>query len=316
MSPQLLPPLPARNDLPVSPEPIRTLYRRARTAAWVGLLVDALLAAVKLTAGIAGHSVALIADAVNSIGDGLSSGVILYALGVAQQPADDEHPYGHSRAEAIAAVSIAVVIAMSAIAVAVESLRRLGTVHPAPPIWALGVAAGNAVVKEGMYRYKRRVAARTGSESLVAGAWDHRSDALCSIAVLIGLAGVRYGGSAMMWADEVAAVVVVGFILLMSITLFRRNASLLMDQQCDGDTVAMIRKIAEATPGVVRVEQVRARRSGMEAFVDIHVEVDGASTVTEGHRIGHDVQRRVISGVTAVSEVLVHIEPAGSSQAT
>jgi cation diffusion facilitator family transporter len=289
------------------------VYHRARAAAWAGLVVDALLAAVKLAAGVAGHSIALVADAVNSIGDGLTSAVTLYALGIAQRPPDEEHPYGHSRAEAVAAVSISLVIAMSAIGIAVESVRRVGTIHPVPPVWTLWIAAGNAIVKEAMYRYKRRVAARTGSQALVAGAWDHRSDALCSIAVLAGLALVRYGGQSMIWADEVAAIVVVGFILLVAIRLFRRNASQLLDEQCDAGTVAAIRRIAEATPGVVRVEQIRARRSGIEAFVDIHVEVDCALSVAEGHRIGHDVQDRVVGGITAVSEVLVHVEPAAGS---
>jgi cation diffusion facilitator family transporter len=295
---------------PTNAESISSLYRSALTATWVGLAVNLLLALVKLIAGIFGHSIALIADAVNSLGDGLTSGVLLYALGVAQRPADQEHPYGHSRAESVAALSIAVLIGASAIGIAIESLRSLGTTHPVPPIWTLWIAAGNAILKETMYQYKRRVARRTGSQALVAGAWDHRSDALCSVAVLVGLAFVRYGGEKLMWADEAAAIVVVGLILLASLKLFRRNASQLMDQQAEDETIAAIRRVAEQTPGVVRVEQIRARRSGIEVFVDIHIEVDSALTVNEGHRIGHDVKARLIESITPVSEVLVHVEPA------
>ncbi|MHC4220078.1 MAG: cation diffusion facilitator family transporter, partial [Planctomycetota bacterium] len=175
-------------------ESISGLYRIAKTAAWAGLAVNLLLAVVKLIAGIVGHSIALIADAVNSVGDGLTAGVTIYALGVAQRPADAEHPYGHSRAESIAAISVAVVIGASAIGIAIEALRRLAVIHPVPPVWTLWIAAGNAIIKESMYQYNRRVATRTGSEALVAGAWDHRGDALCSVAVLVGLAFVRYGG--------------------------------------------------------------------------------------------------------------------------
>jgi cation diffusion facilitator family transporter len=291
-------------------EPISSLYRSAKIAAWAGLAVNLVLAAVKLIGGIVGHSIALMADAVNSLGDGLTSVVLLYALGVAQRPADREHPYGHSRAESVAALSIAVLIGASAIGIAIESLRSLGATHPVPPVWTLWIAAGNAIIKETMYQYKRRVAARTGSEALVAGAWDHRSDALCSVAVLVGLAFVRYGGKSLIWADEAAAIVVVGLILLAALKLFRRNASQLMDQQAEDETIAAIRRVAEQAPGVVRVEQIRARHSGLEVFVDIHIEVVGTLTVMEGHEVGHDVKTRLLESVTPVSEVLVHVEPA------
>jgi len=291
-------------------ESISSFYRKAKTAAWAGLAVNLLLALVKLIAGIVGHSIALIADAVNSLGDGLTSGVVIYALGVAQRPPDSEHPYGHSRAESIAALSVAVLIGASALGIVIEILRSLGTTHAVPPVWTLWIAAGNAIVKESMYQYNRRVAACTGSQALVAGAWDHRSDALCSAAVLVGLALVRYGGESLNWADKAAAIVVVGFILLASLKLFRRNASQLMDQQAQDEIVAAIRRVAEQTPGVVRVEQIRARRSGLEVFVDIHIEVLSSLTVMEGHGIGHDVKARLIENLTPVSEVLVHVEPA------
>jgi cation diffusion facilitator family transporter len=291
-------------------EPISGLYRQARAAAWAGLAVNLVLALVKLIAGIVGHSIALIADAVNSLGDGLTSGVVIYALGVAQRPPDSEHPYGHSRAESIAALSVAVLIGVSALGIVIEALRGLGMTHPVPPIWTLWIASGNAVVKEFMYHYKRRVAARTSSQALVASAWDHRSDALCSLAVLVGLAFVRYGGESFIWADDAAAILVVGVILLASVNLFRRNASQLMDQQAQDEIIAAIRRVAEQSPGVVRVEKIRARRSGLEVFVDIHIEVLSTLTVMEGHGIGHDVKARLIEDLTPVSEVLVHVEPA------
>lgn len=286
------------------------LYRRARGAAWVGLAVNALLAIVKLFAGIVGQSVALIADAVNSIGDGLTSGVLLYALGVAERPADREHPYGHSRAEAVAAVTLAVIVGVSALAVAVEALRRIGQSHTVPPVWTLWIAGANVVIKEVMYRYKRRVAMQAGSKALEAGAWDHRSDALCSAAVLIGLAVVRYGGPGWVFADELAAIIVVGLIVIASAKLFRTGASQLMDEQWDAQTLAEIRRVAGQTPGVVRVEKVYARRSGLEAMVDIHIEVPGELTVDAGHAIAHRVQGRLTETLTCVSRVLVHIEPA------
>lgn len=303
----------AKPTEPISNADMRGLYRQAMQAAWIGLFVDLVLAIVKLVAGILGQSIALIADAINSIGDGLTSIVIIYALRIAQRPADPEHPYGHSRAEGIAALSVAIFIGVSACALAIEVLRDFGAPHALPPVWVLWVAAGNVVVKEGMYQYKRVVAKRTGSEALFAGAWDHRSDALCSAAVLIGLIVVRYGGDRVIWADEVAALIVVAFILHASYKLFRRNASLLMDEQCEPELIDRIRACAEEIDEVVCVEQIRARRSGLEVFVDIHVEVDASLTVEEGHRIAHLVRDRLTDRFPPVSQVLVHVEPAGNS---
>lgn len=285
------------------------MYRHARWAARVGLAVNLSLAVVKLFAGIAGDSIAMIADAVNSTGDVLTSCVILYALKVAQGPADDEHPYGHSRAEVVAALSVAILIAVSALAVGLEAIRNLTTAHSVPPAYVLWIAGANVAIKESIYRYKRRVARQTGSQAIAAGAWDHRSDAMCSAAVLVGLAVVRYGGQAYAWADEAAALAVVGFILVASIRLYRESASLLMDERCDPSLTERIRQVASQAEGVQTVEQVRSRRSGIEVFVDIHIEVGGSLTVAEGHRIGHEVQRRIIEQVTPVSQVLVHVEP-------
>lgn len=277
---------------------------------WIGLLANLLLALVKLTAGIMGHSIAMAADAANSVGDALTSGVTIYALCFAQKPADREHPYGHSRIEAVAALTVAVLIGASALAIGMEAIRNLPRSHGAPPPWVLWIAAANVVIKESLFRYKLAMSVRTGSQSVLANAWDHRSDALCSAAVLVGLMTVRFGGPRLIWADEVAAMVVAAFILVSTSKLYLTTASNLMDEQCDSETIGGIRSVALATPGVVGVETLRARRSGLEVLVDIHVEVDGLKSVHEGHKIGHDVQRRILSNVTNVSQVLVHIEPA------
>ncbi len=293
----------------IEPRPISQLYRMAIAAMWLGLAANLLLAIVKLIAGILGHSIAMAADAANSVGDALTSGVTIYALHFAQKPPDPEHPYGHSRIEAVAALTVAVLIGASALAITVEAVRSLPRLHALPPTWVLWIAAGNVVLKEALFRYKRAVSDRARSQAVLANAWDHRSDALCSAAVLVGLAVVRFGGPTLIWADEVAAMIVAGFILFSSVKLYRATASTLMDEQCDPETIAAIRSAAEATPGVVRVETLRARRSGLEVLVDIHVEVDGARTVDDGHRIGHEVQHQILAGVTGVSQVLVHVEP-------
>ena len=160
-----------------------------------------------------------------------------------------------------------------------------------------------------LYRVNKSIGERIGSQSLVANAWDHRSDALCSLAVVIGIAAVRWGGTRYIWADEVAALVVVAAILWSAWRLLRTNAAELMDQQADDEMVDAIRQAARKVPGVRGVEKLRVRRSGMEYFADIHVEVDPQTTVEHGHEIGHDVKSHLVKEFTALRDVLVHLEP-------
>ena len=275
----------------------------------LGLVVNVLLGLVKLVGGILGGSFALISDAVNSIGDSLSSVVVTFALVVAQRPADKEHPYGHTRAEAIAASNVALVIILSALFVGWEAVRRIAVQHDAPPVWTLWIAGANVLIKESLYRYKVQIGQRTGSTAIMANAWDHRSDALCSFAVLIGLGIVRWAGPNYIWADEVAALVVVCLILWSGCKLFRRSASELMDLQADDEFVQEIQTAAESVNGVRNVETLWVRKSGLEYFADIHIEVDAKLTVDEGHRIGHQVKDRLLEQFPALRDVLVHLEP-------
>ncbi len=294
----------------ISPlEQRETLYRQAKQAAVLGIVANIGLGLVKLLAGILGGSFALIADAVNSLGDALTSAVVMVALLLAQRPADQEHPYGHTRAEGIAATNVAVLIIVSAIWLAWEAIHRIGSVQVTPPWWTLVVAAGNVVVKEILYQYNARVGRKIGSASLLANAWDHRSDALCSASVFLGLVTVKLGGTSWHWADEVAALLVVTLIIANGVVLFRKASSELMDLQADEGLVGKIRREAESVPDVQCIETLWVRKSGLEYFVDIHIEVDRDLTVEEGHRIGHWVKDAILEQFSEVRDVMVHLEP-------
>jgi cation diffusion facilitator family transporter len=288
---------------------VQAMYRSATRTAAAGLAINLALGAVKLVGGIVGQSFALISDAVNSLGDSLGSVIVLFAMRVAQKPPDPDHPYGHTRAEAVAGLSVAWVIAFSAVAVGWEAVTHMFDRHSPPAAWTLWIAAVNVVIKEVLYRVNKSIGERIGSQSLVANAWDHRSDALCSLAVVIGIAAVRWGGERFIWADEVAALVVVAAILWSASRLLRTSAAELMDQQADDEMVDAIRQAALRVPGVRAVEKLRVRRSGMENFADIHLEVDPQTTVEHGHRIGHDVKSRLVKEFAALRDVLVHLEP-------
>lgn len=286
------------------------LYGEAVRAAWLGLVVNAMLAVVKLSAGGSTGLVAMTADGVNSLGDVLTGGVVTAALIYARKPPDAEHPYGHTRAEAVAASHVALLVMVSAVGIGWEACSQLLRPRGAlPPTWVMGIAAANVVVKEALYRWKSRVAVRTGSLAILANAWDHRSDALCSLAVLVGLLIVRWGSPHCDWVDEIAALFVVGAILRSAGSLFRRAADELLDVQAEPGFVAEIRTLAESVPGVRRAEKLRVRKSGLEHLVDIHVQVDPELSVRAGHSLGHRVKDRLIERFPTLLDVLVHLEP-------
>ncbi|HZL88119.1 MAG TPA: cation diffusion facilitator family transporter [Pirellulaceae bacterium] len=297
---------PERADRAATVAPI---YARVIRAAAFGLVVDLALGIVKLVAGLISGSFALLSDALNSLGDAVSTVVVLAALYYAQQPPDEEHPYGHSRAEGIAATNVALLIILSALWIAWQTIGQFGKRHELPPTWTLWIAAANVLIKEGLYRYKATVGERTGSAAILANAWDHRSDALCSLAVLIGLALVRFGGPHFVWADEIAALIVVVLIVLSGVQLFRKSASELMDVQADDELVQRIRDTASSVPGVLGVEKLWVRKSGLEYFGDIHIEVAPQTTVAAGHEIGHRVKDSLLGEFRNVRDVLVHLEP-------
>lgn len=291
-------------------------YTVATRAAILGLLVNLLLGVVKLIGGILGSSFALISDAVNSLGDVFMSLVVVFALRVAQRPPDDEHPYGHTRAEAIAGSNVALLVIVSALLVGWEAIQRIRIQHHLPPFWTLWIAGANVLIKEGLYRWNYRIGKRTRSSVVIASAWDHRSDAFCSLAVLIGLGIVRWGGESWIGADEVAALVVVAAIIWSAAQLFRSSASELMDVQADEELVTEIRQAAETVSEVQVVETLWVRKSGLEYFADIHIEVDENLTVAAGHEIGHRVKDHLIQQFPMLRDVLVHLEPYPHTHAT
>lgn len=285
------------------------LYQQAVRVAFLGLVVNLALGLSKLIGGLTGDSFALISDAINSLGDVFMSLAVLFALWIARKPADAEHPYGHTRAEAIAGSNIAVLVFFSALMVGWEAIGRLSIRHDPPPLWTVWIAAVNVVIKEALYQYGMRVGRLTRSSAMLASAWDHRADAFSALAVLIGLCLVRWGGSALLFADEVAALAVVVMILFSAGSLFRTSASELMDVQADDQFVQDVREKAIGVVGVRDVETLWIRKTGIEYLIDIHIEVDPELTVAEGHQIGHNVKDELLRSFPVVRDVLVHLEP-------
>ena len=285
------------------------LYRRTRRAALGGLIVTLCLGVAKLLGGWFGHSMALLSDSFHSFGDALSSASVLVALWWSEQPPDREHPYGHTRIETIAASNVALLLIGSGIWIAYEAIRSWNEPSPTPHWYTLLIALASVVTNEAIFRYSISVSKQTGSKAVEASAWDQRLDVFGSLVVLLSLAITIWAGDGWHFIDHLATLVVAGTILLAGGVIFWGSLQDLMDRQADPELLAQVRKLALEVPGVRGVEKLFIRKSGLEHFVDIHVEVAPEISVREGHEIGHAVKDRLIAKIITVRDVLVHIEP-------
>lgn len=285
------------------------IYDEATQAAGVGLVVNAFLAILKLGGGVFTGSLALLADALNSLGDVVTSLIVRRGLIVAQRDADEEHPYGHTKAESIAGLTVSLLILFSAIGLAWETVRGLGLEREALSKAAVWVAFLAAITKELLYRYTIRSSHRLHSRSLQAAAWDHRCDALASGAIALALGMAPFLGQHAWIVDPLAALGICFFLIYVGIGVYRKTAEELMDQQGPTAFVEQIGDLALKDPDVRVVETLRVRKSGLEFFVEIHLEVDGQMSVIQGHCVGHRVKDAIMLQFPQVRDVHVHIEP-------
>jgi cation diffusion facilitator family transporter len=289
---------------------IETVYAETRQAAKIGLAVTLSLGVGKLVGGWTGHSLALLSDSVHSLGDAASAASILLALKWAELPADREHPYGHTRIETIAASNVALLLVLSSFWIVWEAISTWQQASEPPHAFTVLIALAGVALNEGAYRYMIGVARRTGSKSVEVAAWDQRLDVIGSAIVLIGLIVSIWGGPGWHVVDHIAALFVAAVVFFAGATLFWGSIQELMDRQADPELLATVRSLAKEVPGVTDIEKLIVRKSGLECFVDIHVEVAGDISVREGHHIGHAVKAHLITNIAAVKDVLVHIEPA------
>ena len=275
-----------------------------------GLAINVLLAAAKILAGLVGHAYVLIADGIESALDVGGSIVIWGGLTVAARPPDATHPYGHGKAEPIAAVVVAVGVLTAALGLAIQSVREIFLPHHAPAPYTLVVLIVAVIIKEILYRYVIRFGREMESTAVKTDAWHHLIDAMTSIAAFIGISVALIGGEAWQSADDWAALFACALIGANGYRLLRPALFEIMDTAPRGRIVRSIRRAARSVPGVIEVEKCRARKMGLDFYVDLHVGVDGSISVHEGHEIAHQVKRAIQQSDSRIADVLVHIEPA------
>jgi cation diffusion facilitator family transporter len=273
------------------------------------LAINAALAVIKIAAGVLGNSSVLIADGIESIADVFASFVVWSGLRVATLPADENHPYGHGKAEAVASAIVSLSLLGAAVIIALQSGREILSPQGPPAGFTLLVLLGVLLVKEFLYRRVWKTGTSLDSAALKADAWHHRSDALTSAAAFVGISIALLGGPGFETADDWAALLACAIIAWNGIRLLRGTLDQIMDAAVSPQIVREVRHLAASVEGVVEIEKCRVRRSGLHLALDIHVVVDGNLPVRRGHAIAHEVEARLRASQHRINDVTVHIEP-------
>lgn len=275
----------------------------------LGVGVNASLAVLKILAGVFGNSYALIADGIESTTDIATSLAVWQGLRISTRPADDKHPYGYGKAEALAGVVAAGALLAAAVIIAYQSVQEIYTPHHLPHWSTLVVLILVVGVKETLARYIGHAGEAHGSVALQGDAWHHRSDALTSVAAFIGISIGLIGGEGYETADDFAALAACLVIAFSGVRLLWSAARDLMDAAPPDSFASEVRALATAVPGVRGIDKLRIRKSGLSYYIDIHVQVDGKASVRDGHNIGGRVRATLRESKLRIADALVHIEP-------
>jgi cation diffusion facilitator family transporter len=289
---------------------VKKLLLQAKRTALLSVITNTILAAAKGFAGIVGHSDALIADAIESCADIFSSFLVLFGIRYASKPPDEDHPYGHGKAEPLITFAVVGFLLISATIIAVESIRHLSEQQEQPEFFTLYVLAAIILIKELSFQYVYKKGVQTNSSSLKADAWHHRSDAISSLIAFLGILATFLFGKGFEKADDWAALIASFFIVYNAYRIFRPALGEIMDEHTHHELIDEIRLEAVKVKGVIGIEKCWARKNGMSYVVDLHLELDGNISVTAGHDISHALKDHLMDVFPYLTDVLIHIEPA------
>ncbi len=278
--------------------------KHALRVTWLGLFANLILAIAKGFIGTIAHSSALIADAGHSVSDLLSDSITLWAVHMAGVPKDKNHPYGHGKFETVGTFIVAIFLLLTGVGVAWHVLNKIDTpeVPGTAALWMAGIAI---CFKEALFHVTRMVGRRSGSRVLLANAWHHRSDAISSVAALVGIGGAQWGIPLM---DPIAGVLVAGLIIKTGIDIGYESIRELTDETVEEEVISELGHILAEIDGVDHFHEMRARRMGPQLLVDLHIEVDSMMSISAAHQVAERVRLRILDELPAVNEVLVHVD--------
>ncbi len=287
--------------------PNKTRYLLAKKITLIGACMNAFLGVIKLFSGILFHSHALVADGLHSFADLITDALVLFASKYGSQAADDMHPYGHQRIETTATLLLAIILIITGVGIAWDSIYEI--IHATstiPKTLAVPVALLSVLINESLFHWTRIIGTRIHSPLIIANAWHHRSDASASLIVLLGLIGSMIGIHIL---DPIAAVIIAVLIVKMGISYGWSSIQELIDTSVQPDTRTSLVQNIKKTPGVRKIHQLRTRTMGNDIYVDVHIQVDPFISVSEGHYIAQKVHYGLILHNPHVKDVTVHVDP-------
>ena len=281
---------------------------------WIGSIVNFLLLVFKFIAGILGHSSALVADAVHSLSDFVTDIIVILFVRISGKPEDEDHKYGHGKYETLATALIGLALFAVGVTLLVGGATKVsevikGIVLPAPSVIALIAAAVSVVAKEILYRYTVRVGKNLDSQAVVANAWHHRSDAFSSVGTLLGVGGAIFFGEKWRILDPIAAIVVSAFIIKVAVDLLKPCVAELLERSLPVETERQILDIIASFPEVSSPHHLRTRRIGNHIAIEVHLRMDGQTTLECAHTVATNVEKRLKAEFGPDTHVGIHMEP-------
>lgn len=284
--------------------------REAIKISKLSIVVNLLLSAGKLAAGLLAHSGAMISDAVHSASDVFSTFVVIIGVKLSGKESDKEHPYGHERLECVAAIILSGILLATGLIIGWEGVQKILSGREslaAPGVLAAAAALVSILVKELLFRYVRHFARKLDSTALMAEAWHHRSDALSSIGALVGILGARAGFPVL---DPLASVVICVFIAKAALDIFRDAVDKMVDHSCDAETEDAIRLCAVEIPEVERIDLLRTREFGSRVYIEMEIAVDGELPLRRAHAVAEQVHDEIERSFPKVKHIMIHVNPA------
>lgn len=290
-------------------------YKKAQIATVIGIVVNLLLAVLKTIGGILGNSRALIADAVHSASDVVSSVAVLVGIRAAQKPPDSEHPYGHGKSENVATLIVAILLVIVGFEIIYNAILSVldGTVESNTSMIALYIIVFSIVVKEALFQYKFRLGTKIKSPALIADAWHHRSDAISSVVALIGIGlsiiGASFGIPYLGYLDPAASAIIALIIMYMGYQLAKEAVSMSLEVVLNDEETETMRETVTGIDKVRQIDRLIARSHGSYVIIDIKISVDADISVEEGHHIARIVKQTLLRNHEEVKDVNVHVNP-------
>jgi len=283
-------------------------FRKSKIASWIGIWASFFLTLFKIFAGISGRSQAMLSDGFHSLSDIFANLLALASVKISEKPVDKEHPYGHGKAEAIAALSISFLLFGISIVLAYRALNALFLkIKIVPGLLPLVAALVSISVNEAMFRYTYYIGKKFESLAVLASSYDHRADALSSIPALIGIGGARLGYT---FLDPLAGFAVTLFIFRMGIKILRPSLRELMDTSLPEDFIEEIRKVTLSVEGARKIDDIKTRRMGWRNSIDLSVEIDANLSIEKGHQISDQIEKLLLQKLKNIGNIMIHINPA------